>query len=459
MDVAFLARLQFALTVAFHYIFPPMSIGLGVVLVILEAVWLKTRSPVAQQTARFWTRIFGLVFAMGVATGIVMEFQFGTNWSTYARFVGDVFGSPLAAEGIFAFFLESGFLALLLFGWGRVRPAVHFLATVMVALGAHFSAVWIIVANSWQQTPAGHHIVQEAGRTRAEIVDFWSMVFNPSTVDRLSHTVMGAWQSGAWLVISVSAFYLIKKRHEHTARLGMRIGLILALVSSLAQLGSGHGSADGVAHHQPAKLAAFEGHYDSEAPGEMYVLGWVDEAQERVVGLRMPIRGMLSLLVNGNASAPLTGLRSFPPEDRPPVQIVFQTYHAMVAIGMMLIAASAAGLLLLHRDRLLRMKWLLWAFVFMVALPQAANQLGWASAEVGRQPWIVYGLLRTTDGLSRVVDAGQVVTSLVLFTLVYLLLMATFVFLLDRKIKHGPDDVAAGEPVEAGTPVVGGQRA
>jgi len=458
MDVAFLARLQFALTIAFHYVFPPMSIGLGVVLVVLEAIWLKTRDPLAEQTARFWTKVFGLVFAMGVATGIVMEFEFGTNWSTYSRFVGDVFGSPLAAEGIFAFFLESGFLALLLFGWGRVRPALHFLATVMVTLGAHFSAVWIIVANSWQQTPAGHHIVEAGGRVRAEIVDFWAMVFNPSTVDRLTHTLSGAWQTGAWLVISVSAFYVLRKRHEQAARLGMRVALVIALIASLAQLATGHGSADGVAEHQPAKLAAFEGHYAESAPADMYVLGWVDEAGERVVGLRVPVAGMLSLLVHGDATKPVTGLRAFAPQDRPPVQIVFQSYHLMVALGMLLIGASAAGVVLLWRERLFRMRPVLWAFVLMVAAPQAANQLGWISAEVGRQPWIVYGLLRTTDGLSRVVDARQVTVSLVLFTVVYLLLMVVFVYLLDKKIKHGPDSVEAGEHAD-GSVMVGGQRA
>lgn len=458
MDVAFLARLQFALTIAFHYVFPPMSIGLGVVLVIMEALWLKTRRPEAEQAARFWTKVFGLVFAMGVATGIVMEFEFGTNWSTYSRFVGDVFGSPLAAEGIFAFFLESGFLALVLFGWGRVRPAVHFFATVMVALGAHFSALWIIVANSWQQTPAGYHIVEHAGRPRAEIVDFWAMVFNPSTLDRLSHTLMGAWQTGAWLVASVSAWYLLKSRHEQVARLGIRVAMIVAVISSLAQLGSGHGSANGVAEHQPAKLAAFEGHYAASAPADMYAFGWVDEAGQRVVGLRAPIAGMLSLLVHGDATKPVTGLAAFPPEDRPPVQIVFQSYHAMVAIGMALIAASLAGAALLWRERLFRMRRVLWAFVFMVALPQAANQLGWISAEVGRQPWVVYGLLRTRDGLSRVVGAGQVTASLILFTLVYLLLMATFVFLLDKKIKHGPDEAGHVEAASEAA-VAGGQRA
>ena len=210
MDTLFLSRMQFAFTIGFHYLFPPLSIGLGLLLVVMEGLYLKTKNPLFHSMARFWVRVFGLIFALGVATGIVMEFQFGTNWSIYSRYVGDVFGSALAAEGVFAFFLESGFLAILLFGWDKVKPRTHFISTVMVCLGAHFSAVWIIVANSWQQTPAGHHIVDSGNGARAEIVDFWQLVFNPSTLDRLSHTVMGAWQAGAFLVLSVGAWYLLK---------------------------------------------------------------------------------------------------------------------------------------------------------------------------------------------------------------------------------------------------------
>jgi cytochrome d ubiquinol oxidase subunit I len=442
MDVDLLSRVQFAFTIMVHYVFPPLSIGLGVLLVAMEATYLRTRDPMHEQMTKFWVRIFGLIFAIGVATGIVMEFQFGTNWSTYSRFVGDVFGSPLAAEGIFAFFLESGFLALLLFGWGRVKPAMHFFATVMVALGSHFSAVWIVIANSWQQTPAGHHIVGEGIHARAEIVDFWAVVFNPSSVDRLTHTIMGCWQAGAWLVLSVSAYYLLRGRHEEIAKKSMQLALVLALVSSLGQLATGHTSAEGVAANQPAKLAAFEGHYPESAPADLYLLGWVDEPNEKVIGIAIP--GMLSMMVHGDPKSPVTGLRAFPPEDRPPVQIVFQTYHAMVGIGMVLIGLAAAGIALLRGGRLFRMRWLLWGFVGAVLLPQFANQLGWMSAEIGRQPWIVYGLLRRVDGLSRVVSAGQVLWSIIMFGLIYALLMAAFVFLLDKKIKHGPveDDEA-----------------
>src|SRR5512136_509346 len=264
MDVLLLSRAQFAFTTAFHYIYPPLSIGLGVMLVIMEAVWLATGKGVYHQMARFWTRVFALTFAIGVATGIVMEFEFGTNWAAYSRFVGDVFGSALAAEGIFAFFLESGFLALLLFGWDRISRKLHFFSTCMVCLGAHFSAIWIVVANSWMQTPAGYHIVVHDGVPRAEITNFWQLVFNPSSVDRLTHTVCGAWQAGAFLVVSVSAWYLLKKRHVEFARASLRVGLTFGLAASLLQIVSGHFSAEGVARNQPAKLAAFEGLYQTQ---------------------------------------------------------------------------------------------------------------------------------------------------------------------------------------------------
>ena len=212
MDTEILARIQFAFTIGFHYIYPPLSIGLGVLLVLMEGMYLKTKNKIYESITRFWIKIFALIFAMGVATGIVMEFEFGTNWASYSRFVGDVFGSALAAEGIFAFFLESGFLAILVFGWKKVSPSMHFFSTLMVSLGAMLSAVWIVVANSWQQTPAGYHLVDNGGILRAEITDFWALVFNPSSVDRLLHTLSGAWLAGAFLVISVSAFYILKNQ-------------------------------------------------------------------------------------------------------------------------------------------------------------------------------------------------------------------------------------------------------
>ncbi len=449
MDAVELSRIQFGLTAGFHYIFPPLSIGLGLILVVIEGLSLKTGDPLFHRMARFWVKVFGLIFALGVATGLVLEFQFGTNWSTYSRYVGDVFGSALAAEGIFAFFLESGFLALLLFGWDKVSPRVHFFSTVMVAAGAHFSAVWIIVANSWQQTPAGSQIVTDAtGRVRAEIVDFWQVVFNPSTVDRLTHVLFGAWQAGAFFVLSVSAYYLLKKRHVDFARASMKIAVVLAVVSSLGQLATGHGSASTVARTQPAKLAAMEGHFATSAPADLYLFGWVDEQDESVTGVKLS--GWLSLLVHGDRSKPIAGLRSIPPRDRPPVNVVFQCYHLMVAIGMGLIGLALLSALLWWRGSLFDRRWLLRILVLAVLGPQIANQVGWVTAEVGRQPWVVYGQLRTADAASPAVSAGQVMGSIVMFTLIYLLLMALFIYLLNDKIKKGPelaaDDQAKGGP-------------
>ncbi len=444
MDVTLLSRIQFAATIAFHYLYPPLSIGLGVALVVMEGLYLKTRLPVYQQMTRFWVRVFGLTFALGVATGIVMEFEFGTNWAAYSRFVGDVFGSALAAEGIFAFFLESGFLALLLFGWDKVGPRTHFFSTVMVCLGAHFSAIWIIVANSWMQTPAGFRLAEHGLGTRAEVTDFWAMVFNPSTVDRLTHTVLGAWQAGAFLIISVSAYYLLKGKAEDFARRSLGVGAALALVASIGSLATGHASAEGVSRNQPAKLAAMEAHFPASAPADLYVFGWVDEAKQRVYGVAVP--GMLSWIIHGDTKAPITGLLAFAPEDRPPVQIVFQAYHLMVAVGMGLIGLAVAAAYYAARRGAVPPRWLLKLLVAAVLGPQIANQAGWITAEVGRQPWIVQGLMRTSDGISRSVSAGAVVFSLVLFTLIYTLLFALFLFLLNAKITHGPlaEDLAAG---------------
>lgn len=439
MNVEFLSRLQFAFTIAFHYIYPPLSIGLGVCLVTMEGMFLKTKNPMYEHMTRFWIKIFALIFGIGVATGIVMEFEFGTNWAAYSRYVGDIFGSALAAEGIFAFALESGFLGILIFGWNRVGPKTHFFSTIMVALGSMFSAIWIVVANSWQQTPAGYHIVGTGMHARAEITDFWAMVFNPSSVDRLSHVINGSFLAGSFLVLSVSAFYILRKRYIDLSKASFKIGLTVAGIAALVQLFTGHRSADGVAYNQPAKLAAFEGHYDSLAVADMYLVGWVDQENQQVKGIRIP-KG-LTFLIHQDFTTPVKGLKHFKPEDRPTaVNFVFQTYHIMVAIGMALIGLTGLAVFLWWRGKLFQQRWLMVLFVFSVLLPQIANQLGWYSAEVGRQPWVVYGLLRTSDALSQAVTANQVLFSLILFTVVYALLFVLFIYLLNQKIQHGPYD-------------------
>ncbi len=455
MDVVFLSRLQFALTIMFHYIFPPLTIGMGIVLVYLEGMYLWKRQPIYEAAAKFWTKIFALNFAIGVATGIVMEFQFGTNWAVYSRFVGDVFGSALAAEGIFAFFLESGFLAVLVFGWDRVSAGFHFFATVMVSLGSIFSAVWITVANSWQQTPAGHHIVDQVinGVTyqRAEIVDFWALVFNPSSVHRLTHVLLGAFVLGAFFIMSISAWYILKNRHVEFAKRSFTGALMLAALASLAQGVSGDLQAKNVYQHQPAKLAAFEAQYHTESNAGLYLFGWPDDATGTVKwGVKMP--GMLSWLLHGDTAGEVKGFDQLEKDwGKPPVWISFQSYHIMVGIGFLFIAMTLLALFLRWRQSLFDKRWLMWCFVFAVLLAFAANELGWMAAEVGRQPWIVYptvgtdgiisGGLRTADAVSEVVKAPEVLGSIIMFGCIYSLLFAVWIFVLNHKIQQGPEGV------------------
>lgn len=450
LDALLLSRLQFAFTIMFHYLFPPLTIGLGALMVGIEAMYLKTNDPQYEAMAKFWTKIFAVNFAMGVATGIVMEFEFGTNWAAYSRFVGDVFGSALAAEGVFAFFLESGFLAVLVFGWDKVSKGMHFFATLMVALGSIFSSIWIVVANSWMQTPAGYHIVGEGLTARAEILDFWAMVFNPSSVVRLLHVWTGSFILGGFFALSISAFYILKNRHLDFAYKTFKIALVIATVASLGALATGHSQADLVAEYQPAKLAALEGHYES-GPATLYLFGLPsDEAQEVQLGLGIP--GGLSFLVHWDFTEPVTGLDAFPREDWPNVSIVFQTYHIMVGLGMFFIGLTLFACFLWWRGTLFEQRWLLWVFVFAVIGAYIANQVGWVSAEVGRQPWIVYGLLRTSDAISESVTGGMVLSSIIMFGVIYVLLFFVWVFVLNSKIQHGPEPV---EPPSEHTTVGG----
>ena len=482
MSVEILSRIQFALTISFHFLYPPMTIGLGMLLVLMEGLYLKTKNPLFHQLAHFWTRVFGLIFSIGVATGLVMEFEFGTNWAAYSRFVGDIFGSALAAEGIFAFFLESGFLALLLFGWDKVGPKTHFFATCMVCLGSHFSAIWILIANSWMQTPAGFHLERTAGdvhsrlpegyivqasdlgHVRAVVDNFWGMIANPSSLDRICHVVFGAWLVGAFLVISISAWYLLKGKHLKFAKTSMTIAVCFAAFTTILQSISADSTARGVVRNQPIKLASMEGVYETHDYTPMTLFGWVDTKKQTVHGPQIP--ALLSFLCFHNFKQPVQGLLSMPsdeflaarnpglskeklaeirPNYWPAVGAVFQTYHLMIAIGSAVFGLSFLALTLLWRGWLFRadnplIRGLLWIYVFAVIAPQICMQAGWFTAEMGRQPWIVYNMLKTSDGLSRAVHANQVVFSIILFALIYTLLFITFIYLLNRKIQHGPDD-------------------
>lgn len=438
MDVVTLSRIQFAVNISFHYLFPPLSIGIAFFMVLMEGAYLWTKNSVYEQLTRFWVKIFALTFALGVATGLVQVFGFGTNWAKYSQFVGDVFGSILGAEGIFAFFLESGFLGVLLFGWNRVGPKMHFFSTLMVALGAHFSAVWIVIANSWMQTPQGHVIVGEGALRHAEIANFWQVLANPSSFDRLCHVILGCWLSGTFIVLSISAWYLLKKRHLTFARKGCQLGIWVGAIAVLLQGLSADASARGVAKNQPIKLAAFEGIYETKTPTGMYAFGWADTKEKKVWGVQFP--ALLSFLVYRNTKQAVPGLDQYPKELWPKVNFVFQTYHGMILMWCLMVITICIAIIAKKRNKLESSKWILRLVVISVLFPQIANQLGWYSAEVGRQPWIVQGILKTSEGVSTNLTPTQILISLLLFIIIYIFLFALFIYLVDRKIRHGPKE-------------------
>ena len=441
MDAVLLARIQFAVTVGFHFIFPPITIGLAWLIFIFELLGFKKKEEMYVKLGKFFGKLLAITFAVGVATGIVMEFQFGTNWSQYSKFVGDIFGAPLAAEALFAFFLESSFIGLYLFGRNRVSKGVHLFAALMIAVGSTISAFWIIVANSWQQTPAGFII----NNGRAELVDFWLAIFNPSTIVRFSHTFIATLITGAFFVAGISAYLILKKKEVETMKKSLKIAIIFGFIVSLLELApSGHEHAKQVAHTQPAKFAAIEGLYTSQvyAPLVMFAVPF-----EKPPELKAPIEfpGLLSWMAFGDVNAHVKGINEFPPEDIPPLFLTFVSFHNMVVLGMYFIGITLLGVFLLYKKKLFVTKKYLQIMVWSIPLPVIACQLGWIAAEVGRQPWIVYGFLRTKDAISFTVPAEQILISLILFGAIYLLLGALYLYLLIKEIKHGPEPMSTKE--------------
>jgi len=435
MSALTLARAQFALTVMVHYLYPVLTMGLGVVLVIVAS--LRLRRPddeVYHRMLRFWTHIFGVVFAGGVATGVVMEFEFGTNWASYSRFVGDIFGAPLAAEALIAFFLESSFLSILLFGEKRVSPRAHWFATLMVALGATLSAFWIVAANSWQQTPAGFHILHG----RAELTDFWAAVFNTSTPLRFLHAVLGSWVTAAVFVGSISAYYLLHGRHQEFARRSLRLALLLGLVSIAAEVVVGDAHTRQAARTQPEKFAAIEVLHHTQTGAPLAVVG------QPLPEVLLP--KLLSLMTYFDFDAKVTGLDAFAPEDRPPVTATAMSFHAMLWLGLALGVVLALGVFLWWRGRLFVSRRYLKVIFYCLPIPFVVNEIGWVTAEVGRQPWSVYHLLRTEDAFSRSVPAAEVAVSLFMFVVIYIGLLGLTVHLVRKRVLQGPGGVAEEVP-------------
>ncbi len=440
MDAVLLSRIQFGLAAGVHFLFPPLTFGMSAVILLMETMHVRTGEDRYRRLSAFLVRILGLVFAVGAATGIVLEFSFGTNWSQYSRMVGDIFGAPLAAEGIFAFFLESVFLGILLFGRARVSKRVYWLSAFLVFFGAHLSGFWIIVANSWMQTPAGYAL--EGGR--AVLVDPVAAVFNASTVIRYVHTVLAGWITGSLFLAGVASWYLLKRQHQELAKILLRFSIVLFIVTALAQFVSGHSSSVQVTRTQPEKMAAFEALWETTDGAPLALFGLPVES-ERKTYLEVSIPKLLSYLVYLDPNARVLGLAEFPPDARPPVLLPYLSYHVMIGLGTLFAALAAAGAILLASGRLYTSRWFLAALVAAVPLPHLANETGWIAAEVGRQPWAVYRVLKTAEAASVVVPAWQVLFSLVMLALIFTLLLSVFVYVLVKIVRKGP-----GEPAVSG---------
>ena len=450
-DVVLLSRIQFALTVAYHFLFVPLSIGLGLIMAIFATKYHRSRSEQDGNAMRFWVRIFTTTFAIGVATGITMEFSFGTNWADYSRFVGDIFGAPLAAEALFAFFLESVFLGILLFGRNKVSSLFYTVSAWLVWAGSCLSALWIIIANSWMQTPAGAELAADG--SKAIITDFLAAAFNPSTLPRYTHVVVALLIMGAFASMCVGAWYLLKGKHTDFAMKTVKIGAAVGMVASCAMIVTAHSSAVEVSQEQPTKLAMMEGMYGDEVP-PLYAFGWVDEENQQVI-TPFAIPGGTSFLATGTWDTEYQGLNSLAQTDKyadvdvanMPVNLVFQSYHLMVAMyGLIMLTVILALVFTLRGGRIRTMRWLQKLLVVAPLFPLIAIQVGWITAEVGRQPWVVYPstsgpdgvALLTQNAISQSVSAPELLTTLALFVAVYVFLFVGWARVISHFIKRGP---------------------
>lgn len=452
-DQVLLSRIQFALTASYHFIFVPITIGIGLITAIFVTRAYRTKKQADENLAHFWVKIYAASFAIGVATGITMEFSFGTNWANYSRFVGDIFGAPLAAEALFAFFLESIFLGILIFGRNKIKPVLYVVSAWLTFAGSALSALWILIANSWMQTPAGAQL--SADGSEALITDFFAAAFNPSTLPRYGHTVLALLVMGAFITMAIAAWYIHKNRHAEQASTMMRTGAVIGVISIILLLGSAHASAVVVWDEQPTKLAMMEGMYES-GPSEMSLFGIVDEANEETLSVSIP--GGTSFLATGDFSTPYPGLNELAAQERfedidvstMPVNFVFQTYHIMVALFGVMIICLALVFIFTRKgsmERMQRSKFMQWLMILSPLFPFLAIQCGWFTAEVGRQPFVVYPSTTGPDGVSMLTQSGtsvsvqpfELIITLALFFIVYLLLFIGWARVIGRFIKEGPE--------------------
>ncbi|MBI5871443.1 MAG: cytochrome ubiquinol oxidase subunit I [Actinobacteria bacterium] len=436
MDVLELSRLQFALTSMFHFIFVPLTLGLSILVAFMETKYLRTRNDMYLRMTKFWGKLFLINFALGIVTGITLEFQFGMNWSKYSEYVGDIFGAPLAIEATAAFFLESTFIGLWIFGWNRISPRLHAISIWIVAFATNLSALWILLANGWMQHPVGYVLANG----RAEMVDFGAMVTNPYGLLKFGHQILAGYAVAAFFVMGISAWHLLRQNQTEFFKTSFRIAAIFGLVASVGIAIVGDFHAAGVAEAQPAKFAAMESVWDTQKGADYNLLVIPDTSGEQNSVEALGIPDGLSFLATKSFDSEVTGLKDIPPDERPPVWATFVSFRLMIILGIAFITLAAIATVKSGRGSLLKSRKFLGIMVWALPLPYIANQLGWVVAEVGRQPWIVYGVLRTADAGSPAVSASQVWTSLIAFTLVYGMLGALDIYLLFKVARKGPDD-------------------
>jgi cytochrome bd ubiquinol oxidase subunit I len=438
MDAVLLARIQFAMQAGFHFFFPPLTFGVGLVVLILEILHYRTDDETFKKLSTFGVRILALIFAVGVATGIVMEFSFGTNWSSYSRLVGDIFGAPLAAEGVFAFFLESTFLGIVIFGRDKISKKAYLVAVFLVFFGSHLSGLWIIIANSWMQTPAGYEMVNGVAR----MTDFFAAAINHSTIERFLHVVVAAWITGSAFMAGIAAWYLLKKRDEKFAQPLLKVALTVFMIAAVLQFVTGHSHSVQVAKTQPAKMAAFEALWKTQKNAPMSIIG-IPNVEKQEIAAEVAIPGLLSFMIGFDSSFEVKGLNDFPKEDWPPVVPVYFAYHFMVGLGTLFALMAIIGGILMATGKLYTASWYHRLLLLISPLPLLSNELGWMAAEIGRQPWAVYNVLRTSHAASPTVSAGELVFSNIMFLLIYIILGAMFIKLLKKTVKDGPMNAAS----------------
>jgi cytochrome d ubiquinol oxidase subunit I len=451
MDALALHRIQFAFTITYHYLFPQLTMGLALLIVVLKTLAVVKNEQIYNNSARFWARIFGVNFVLGVVTGIPMEFQFGTNWSQFSRVTGGVIGQPLAMEGVFSFFLESAFLGLFLFGERRLSKWGHWWAAFMVFLGSWISGFFIIVTDAWMQHPVAYRLTTEG---HFELTSFTGLLLNPWALLQYAHNMSGAVVTAAFVMAATGSFYLLEDRFSEYGRLFVRVGVIGGLICSVAQIfPTGDLQGKYMAKHQPATTAGMEGLFNSEKGAPIVLMGQPDEVKERIDN-PIVVNDVLSFLIYGTTKAEVQGLHAFPKADWPTnIPLLFYSYHIMAGLGTWFVLLMGIAGFLLWRGRLFQARWVLWPLMLSFPLPYIANTAGWLTAEIGRQPWLVYGLLRTENGSSKYVSAGNTLFTLLGFMGLYTVLSVLFVVLVYREIDHGP---GAEPAVEMGTIVPAG---